>query len=51
VRTSTLNRIPFVAPQVIPLFVSGLTAAIGLYEVGEMKSGETVLVTGLYLRI
>lgn len=29
----------------IPIFSSGLTAIISLNEVGEMKSGQTILVT------
>mmetsp|Transcript_307 Transcript_307/g.906 ORF Transcript_307/g.906 Transcript_307/m.906 type:complete len:345 (-) Transcript_307:101-1135(-) len=36
---------PAVDPKLVPLLVSGLTASIALEQVGEMKSGETVLVT------
>lgn len=36
-------------PEILPLMVSGLTAAISLDEVGQMKAGETVLVTGIVL--
>lgn len=35
------------APEVLPLMVSGLTASLGLEKAGEMKSNETVLITGL----
>jgi prostaglandin reductase 3 len=37
--------IPTADPGMISLGISGLTAAIALERVGEMKSGETVLVT------
>jgi len=37
--------IPAAKPEVLALGISGLTAAIALDKVGEMKSGETVLVT------
>jgi NADPH-dependent curcumin reductase CurA len=30
----------------LPLFVSGTTASISLEKVGELKSNQTVLVTG-----
>ncbi|MBL8153231.1 MAG: zinc-binding dehydrogenase [Anaerolineae bacterium] len=37
--------VPEASPEVLSLVVSGTTASIGLNTVGEMKSGETVLVT------
>ncbi|XP_019646251.1 PREDICTED: prostaglandin reductase-3-like isoform X1 [Branchiostoma belcheri] len=37
--------IPSLKPEYIPLMVSGLTAAISFDEVGDLKKGETVLVT------
>lgn len=37
--------LPHVAAEFIPLMVSGLTASIGLDQVGRIKSGENVLVT------
>ncbi|KAM7307612.1 prostaglandin reductase 3 [Ixodes scapularis] len=37
--------IPAAVPEVIPLLVSGLTAAMGLDQQGRIKEGETVLVT------
>lgn len=37
--------LPACKAEFVPLLVSGLTAAISLDKVGEMKSGETVLVT------
>jgi len=40
-----VTKVPFVSPQVISLSVSALTAAVGLYEVGQMTTKETVLVT------
>lgn len=40
-----LLRIPVINPQVVALGVGGLTASIALHVVGEMRSGETVLVT------
>jgi len=36
---------PTLNPDILPLSVSGLTASIALECVGEMKKGETVLVT------
>jgi len=38
-------KIPAAVPQVIPLLVGGLTASIALDELGQLKSGETILVT------
>jgi len=37
--------VPEASPEVLSIFVSGLTASIALREVGAMRSGETVLVT------
>jgi len=37
--------LPSLSPKFLPLMVSGLTASISLDQVGQMKSGETVLVT------
>lgn len=37
--------VPAVKPEFVSLLVSGLTASIALDKVGEIKSGETVLVT------
>jgi NADPH-dependent curcumin reductase CurA len=37
--------VPEASPEVLSLVVSGTTASLGLNTVGEMKSGETVLVT------
>jgi NADPH-dependent curcumin reductase CurA len=37
--------IPEATPEILSLIVSGVTASIGLYLTGEMKSEETVLVT------
>lgn len=34
------------APEVVPLLIGGLTSSVGLEVAGEMRSGETVLVTG-----
>jgi hypothetical protein len=45
VRASDALKVPNPTPEVLSLMVSGLTASIALEEVGEMKSGETVLVT------
>lgn len=45
VRASDALLVPTPTPAVLSLMVSGLTASIALKEVGEMKSGETVLVT------
>jgi NADPH:quinone reductase-like Zn-dependent oxidoreductase len=46
VPTSIVIPVPSVSPAAISLLVSGLTASISLEEVGQMKNGETVLVTG-----
>ncbi len=37
--------VPEASPEVLSIFVSGLTASIALDEVGRMGSGETVFVT------
>jgi NADPH-dependent curcumin reductase CurA len=37
--------LPSLQPRYLPLLVSGLTASLALEKVGEMKAGETVLVT------
>uniref|UniRef100_A0A131Y4X3 15-oxoprostaglandin 13-reductase n=1 Tax=Ixodes ricinus TaxID=34613 RepID=A0A131Y4X3_IXORI len=42
---SIVFPIPKAVPEVIPLLISGLTAAIGLDEQGRIKEGETVLIT------
>ncbi|XP_029851654.2 prostaglandin reductase 3 [Ixodes scapularis] len=46
IRASKVFPIPRAVPEVIPLLISGLTAAIGLDEQGRIKEGETVLITG-----
>ncbi|CAN7976411.1 unnamed protein product [Ixodes persulcatus] len=45
VLASKVFPIPRAVPEVIPLLISGLTAAIGLDEQGRIKEGETVLIT------
>lgn len=37
--------IPNLDPGFVPLIVSGMTASISLEKVGELKSGEKVLIT------
>ncbi|CAK0737375.1 hypothetical protein CVIRNUC_000902 [Coccomyxa viridis] len=37
--------VPMLAPEIVALLTSGLTASIGLQEAGRLRSGETVLVT------
>jgi prostaglandin reductase 3 len=37
--------VPAAVPAVLPITVCGLTASIALEKTGEMKSGETVLIT------
>jgi len=37
--------VPSADPKFLPLLVSGLTASIALEQIGELKGGETVLVT------
>jgi NADPH-dependent curcumin reductase CurA len=43
--TRSLYPVPHLDIKFLPLLVSGLTAAIALKEVGEIKSGETILIT------
>ena len=38
-------KIPQCSPEYLSVSVAGLTASIGLYEAGDMGSGETVLIT------
>ncbi len=45
VRSRFVIPVPDASPEVLALVVSGVTAALGLNTVGEMRSGETVLVT------
>ncbi|XP_064601813.1 prostaglandin reductase-3-like isoform X2 [Liolophura sinensis] len=45
VRAGTVVPLPSVSKAFIPLIVSGTTAAISLDKVGEIKNGETVMVT------
>jgi hypothetical protein len=45
VRASNAVKVPEATPEVLSIMVSGLTASIALEEVGDMSSGETVLVT------
>ena len=40
-------KLPALMPEVLALFTSGMTASIGLNVTGEMKTKETVLVTGI----
>lgn len=49
VPAKTLIPIPSPDPAFIPLMVSGLTASIALEQVGDLKSGEVVMVTGALL--
>lgn len=37
--------VPAASAEIMSLSIAGLTARVALYETGEMKSGETVLVT------
>eukprot|EP00128_Syssomonas_multiformis_P001828 Colp12_sorted_trinity150504_noHs@1826 len=41
----TLVPLPTVSPKYVPIMVSGLTASLALEEVGQLRAGETVLVT------
>ncbi|KAL7694331.1 putative GroES-like superfamily, polyketide synthase, enoylreductase domain-containing protein [Plasmopara halstedii] len=41
----SLVKVPVAIPEVLPITLCGLTASIALEHVGEMKHGETVLVT------
>ncbi|TMW57608.1 hypothetical protein Poli38472_003533 [Pythium oligandrum] len=45
VKEHTLIPVPAAVPAVLPITVCGLTASIALDEVGQMKHGETVLIT------
>jgi len=45
VRASNALPVDEPSPEALSIMVSGLTASIALEEVGEMSSGETVLVT------
>jgi prostaglandin reductase 3 len=45
VKASRAIPIPKASPEAVSLAVSGLTALLALEKTGEMKSGETVLVT------
>lgn len=45
VRARYAMRVPDASAEMLSLMVSGTTASIGLYVTGDMKSGETVLVT------
>ncbi len=45
VAASSAVKIPKASPEILTLGISGLTASIALEKVGEMTSGETVLVT------
>jgi len=45
VEYKTCFRLPSLSPKYLTIPVSGLTASLALEKVGEMKSGETVLVT------
>lgn len=45
VRSERAYRVPQAIPEVVPLLVSGLTAAIGLDQQGRIRAGEVVLVT------
>lgn len=40
-----VTKIPYVSPATLPLTVCGVSGSIALEEIGNMKSGETVLVT------
>lgn len=45
VRAGRAVRVPSASPEILALAISGVTASIGLSVTGEMKAGETVLVT------
>ncbi|MBZ0280688.1 MAG: zinc-binding dehydrogenase [Anaerolineae bacterium] len=45
VRARFAIRVPEATPEILSLVLSGATASLGLNTVGDMKSGETVLVT------
>ena len=46
VTMDAVYRINAPLPSVVPLLIGGLTSSVGLEVAGEMRSGETVLVTG-----
>lgn len=45
VNAATIVKVPAPAAEVLPLLTSGSSGSMALEEVGEMKTGETVLVT------
>ncbi|KAF1333669.1 alcohol dehydrogenase, partial [Globisporangium splendens] len=45
VAAATAIKVPTPDPSVLPLVCCGISASVALEEVGQMKSGETVLVT------
>ncbi len=45
VRVNNTFKVSTPSPEALSIMVSGLTASIALQEVGNLKSGETVLVT------
>lgn len=45
VRAGNAIKVPTASPEALSIVVSGLTASIGLEEVGDMSHDETVLVT------
>ncbi len=45
VRSRFAMPVPEATPEILALVVSGVTAALGLNTVGDMRTGETVLVT------
>ena len=45
VNSAALLPLPSLHPAFLPLVVSGVTASVGLQRVGEVRPGETVLVT------
>lgn len=45
VPAATALKVPAAEPSVLPLLVQGISGSIAIEEIGELKSGETVLVT------
>jgi NADPH-dependent curcumin reductase CurA len=45
VPAATALKVPAIDPSVLPLLVQGISGSLALEQVGQMKSGETVLVT------
>ncbi len=45
VKANRAVPVPAATPEMLSLVISGVTASIGLHITGEMRSGETVLVT------